>query len=139
MKDIWKSRAREKGLENHFVFTGHVPYRQVPVYLGAMDVCVAPHHEDTNQASPVKLFDYMAAGRPIVASDLDVVQEIINNSGCATVIPPNNDKELSKAILAIILDPIKRNQMSHKGREFAVIHYDRKHLTKSLFQIDFHG
>ena len=77
MRTNWGNMVHNRRLQDHFIFTGHVPYREVPTYLGAMDICVAPHHEDTNQASPVKLFDYMAAGRPIVASDIEVVREIV--------------------------------------------------------------
>ena len=133
MRSEWGKMADKKGLKDYFIFTGHVPYRQVPAYLGAMDICVAPHHPDTNQASPVKLFDYMAAGRSIVASDLDVVREIIADSGCATIVPPNNSKALSQAIVTILSDPAKQNDMASKGRQYALSYYDRKHLTDLLF------
>lgn len=134
MRSEWEKTADKKGLKNYFIFTGHIPYRQVPAYLGAMDICVAPHHSDTNQASPVKLFDYMAAGRSIVASNLDVVNEIIADSGCATIVPPNDPEALAHAIVSILSDSVKQNDMASKGRQYALSHYDRKHLTDLLFK-----
>jgi glycosyltransferase involved in cell wall biosynthesis len=133
MRSRWEDKIREMGLNNHFIFTGHVPYRDVPDYIGAMDICVAPHHAETNQASPVKLFDYMAAGRPIVASDIEVVREIVRNSNCAFLIPPNDKDALVEAIISLLNDDILRADMSSKGRKLAVEKFDRRHLTEELF------
>lgn len=133
MRTAWEMKIQEKGLQDHFIITGHIPYRDVPTYLGAMDVCVAPHHKDTNQASPVKLFDYMAAGRPIVASDIDVVREIIGNSGCALLTAPNCPDEFARNIATLLSNEALRKEMAENGRMYAVKEYDRKILTEHLF------
>jgi glycosyltransferase involved in cell wall biosynthesis len=125
--------VQNKGLQDHFIFTGHVPYREVPTYIGAMDICVAPHHEDTNQASPVKLFDYMAAGRPIIASDIEVAREIIDDTGCAVLTPPNHPEVLAENIIALINNETLRHELAENGRRCAREKYDRKILTKSIF------
>lgn len=135
MREEWEKTIQIKGLQNHFIFTGHVPYRQVPTYIGAMDVCVAPHHRETNQASPVKLFDYMASGRPIVASDIDVVREIIADSGCAILTAPDKSEDLAGGILSLLEDRRLRLDMAERGRKYAIEHYDRKKLTKHLFSL----
>ena len=136
MREDWEEKAKEKCLQDHFIFTGHVPYREVPNYIGAIDICVAPHHEDTNQASPVKLFDYMASARPIVASDIDVVREIIGDSGCAVLVDPHGASGFAAAIVALLKDNGLRIELSRKGREYALHHYDRRKLTASLFGTD---
>jgi glycosyltransferase involved in cell wall biosynthesis len=133
MRTKWETMVLEKGLRDHFIFTGHVPYHNVPNYIGAMDVCVAPHHRETNQASPVKLFDYMASGRSIVASDIEVVREIIADSGCATLVDPDNPQALSKGIITLLEDNKLRMDMSYRGRLYAVDKYDRKTLAIKLF------
>ena len=135
MRKAWGNKVQEAGIQDKFIFTGYVPYRDVPNYIGVMDVCVAPHKKETNQASPVKLFDYMAAGRPIVASDIDVVREIVSDSGCAILTSPDNDEDWAKAILSLISDQQLRMFMAERGRQYAVEHYDRKILTKSLFSL----
>jgi glycosyltransferase involved in cell wall biosynthesis len=129
----WERQVDNYGLTHTFIFTGQVPLKEVPTYIGAMDICVAPHHSETNQASPVKLFDYMASGRPIVASDIEVVREIIADSGCATLVDPDNTEALSKGIIALLEDNKLRMDMSCRGRLYAVDKYDRKTLAIKLF------
>jgi len=135
MRADWEKKVQEKGIQDQFIFTGHIPYRDVPNYIGAMDVCVAPHHKDTNQASPVKMFDYMASGRPIVASDIEVVREIIADSGCAILTEPHSAEALAEGILFLFADSMLRRNMAEKGRIYAVKHYDRNRLTKHLFSL----
>ena len=93
-----------------------------------MDICVAPHRKDTNQASPVKIFDYMACGRPIVASDIEVVREITQRSGCAVLVPPEQPRELAQAILFLIGGRERREEMGEKGRNYAVHNFDRSKI-----------
>lgn len=136
MRADWEKRVQGKALQDHFIFTGHVPYRNVPDYICAMDVCVAPHHRETNQASPVKLFDYMASGRSIVASDIDVVREIIADSGCAILTAPDKAEDLAGGILSLLEDSQLRMNMAERGRKYAVDHHDRKKMTAALFNKD---
>ena len=133
MRAAWEKQAQEEGIQDHFIFTGHVPYREVPNYIGAMDVCVAPHHQETNQASPVKLFDYMASGRPIVASDIEVVREIVADSECAILVTPNSAKDIAEVVIRLLKDANLRVELAVEGREYAVGHYDRRKLTVALF------
>lgn len=133
MREEWERMVLAQGLQDDFIFTGHVPYKNVPDYVGAMDVCVAPHHKDTNQASPVKLFDYMASGRAIVASDIEVVREIVADSGSAILVPPNIPEEIADAIITLLQNNNLRNELSQKGRDYALKHYDRKRLTSAIF------
>jgi glycosyltransferase involved in cell wall biosynthesis len=53
-------------------FTGAVPYLKIPEYMRAFDVCVVPHRMSafTESLNPIKLFEYLAAGKPIVATDV---------------------------------------------------------------------
>lgn len=128
----WTARISSKGLQDSFTFTNRVPYAQVHKYINAMDICVAPHHKETSQASPVKLFDYMACGRPIVASDIDVVREIIGNSECALMVAPETPYDLAQALIYLIENEKSREDMGRKGRTYVVSHYDRENITRNL-------
>jgi len=132
MMYTWQDKVSQKGLQEAFIFSGLVPYKQVPQYIGAMDICVAPHKRDTNQSSPVKLFDYMACGKPIVASDIDVVREIINHNECAILVHPDNSTELANAIIFLLGDKIKREEMGAAARDFVISKYDRKQTAKTV-------
>jgi len=133
MRSSWEKAVQDKDLEDYFHFEGYVPYRSVPDYIGVMDVCVAPHHYGTNQASPVKIFDYMASGRPIVATDIDVVREIIAGSGCAILTDPHSMEDFACGVITLLENVPMSEHMGVKGRLFAQEHYDRKKLTGKLF------
>lgn len=134
MMQSWKNKVSQAGLGDAFIFTGQVPYARVPLYIGAMDICVAPHHKGTNQASPVKLFDYLACGRPIVASDIEVVREIVNGSESSILVDPDNPMELAKGIVTLLENDEDRRRRGYLGRILAESKYDRKVITTNLLK-----
>ncbi len=97
-----------------------------------MDICVAPHHENTNQASPVKLFDYMACAKPIVASRLNVVSEIVQESGGALLVEAGNPQALANAVIRLLGNSEERLAMGNLGRAFVLSKYDRKQINGRL-------
>ncbi|HOJ52836.1 MAG TPA: glycosyltransferase family 4 protein [Syntrophales bacterium] len=133
MKIKWERKVQEKHLHDFFIFTGQVPYEEVPFYLGVMDVCVAPHRGETNQSSPVKIFDYMAAGKPIVASDIEAVREIVEESHAALLAQPEKAADWASKIIFLLKNEEKRQLMGHTARAYAFAHFDRKLLTRRLF------
>ena len=132
MMKTWKAKVSRKKLQETFIFVGQVPYKNVPKYIGAMDICVAPHLKDSFQSSPVKLFDYMACARPIVASDIGAVREITKNSGCALLVSPDEPDELAQGVKILIEDNKMRKEMGKKGRKYVVEHFDRRKITARL-------
>lgn len=137
MMDSWKNSVVADGLQDHFIFTGQVPYKSVPLYISAMDMCVAPHTKISNQSSPVKIFDYMSCARPIIASNLGVVREIIKNSGCALLVPPGEARSLAQNAIRLIADEQLRNEMGKNGREFACHNYDRSKISNDFIKMVF--
>jgi glycosyltransferase involved in cell wall biosynthesis len=69
-----KALASELGVTDSVVFAGVVPYERVPVYISASDICVAPYDRTYTKTtlSPLKLYNYMACGRPLVMADIPV-------------------------------------------------------------------
>ena len=135
MMDIWKNKVKKKGLQDAFIFTGQVPYKKVPEYIGVMDICVAPHQKDSNQASPVKIFDYMACGRPVVTSDIEVAREIIGESGCALLVFPERSDDIGRGIISLIGDEKRRKEMGEKGRKHVIHNFDRRKIVRALIKI----
>ena len=88
-------------LATNIKLIGHVSYNQVPKYLAAADVLVLPNSEKSDiskyYTSPLKLFEYMAAGQPIVASDLPSIREILNESN-AILVKPDDPPALALGI-----------------------------------------
>jgi len=86
---------------------GFRPHEEIPFWLKAADVLVLPNtaKEDISKfyTSPMKLFEYMASGRPIVASDIPSIAEILNQNN-AVLVEPDNPKELAGGIKKVLAD-----------------------------------
>jgi glycosyltransferase involved in cell wall biosynthesis len=85
--------------------TGRVPHEDIPVYLKSADVLVLPNTPKTEeskfQTSPLKLFEYMASDRPIIASDLPSIKEILSEE-TAFFVNPGNPAELARTIKKVL-------------------------------------
>ncbi len=81
-QDIAKFRKKAEGLNNVLIL-GHKPHKDIPMYLKAADALVLPNSANdqiSKYTSPLKMFEYMASKRPIVASDLPSIREVLNDS-----------------------------------------------------------
>ena len=93
----WKQRL----LSDNVTFTGFIPNRDLPLYQAAADILLMPYGrsimgssgtaDSASVASPMKMFEYMAAGRAIVSSDLPVIREILNEQNAILCEPENLD------------------------------------------------
>lgn len=63
------------------IFTGNVPYADVPKYIAAMDVCLIPFKDNdiSHNAVPLKLFEYMACEKPVISTNLEGVKDSVGN------------------------------------------------------------
>jgi glycosyltransferase involved in cell wall biosynthesis len=95
-------------VEARVTFTGPVPRDAVPGVLASSDLLVIPHaatHISERYASPLKLFEYMAAGRPIVASDFPAIREVLQDGVNAVLVEPGDDRALACGIERVLQDP----------------------------------
>ncbi len=103
-EDIERLESIANGAAN-VVFTGFVEPAKIPLYQTAADILIAPYTSDARDfLSPLKLFEYMAAGRPIVASDLNVLGEVLTNGENALLVPPGDSVALADAIRLVLSD-----------------------------------
>lgn len=95
-------------------------YADIPRYLVAADVLVIPNsaQEDISRlyTSPMKLFEYMAAGRPIVASDLPSLREVLDEK-TAAFFKPDNARDCARAIEEILADPATAHARAVRASE----------------------
>lgn len=104
---------QQHGQRENILMVGHQPRQQVPLYLRAADVLVLPNSAFSQSprlitytrfdTSPIKLFEYMASGRPIVASALPSIKEVVNENN-AVLFSPDNAAELAQAIKKVLND-----------------------------------
>lgn len=93
---------RESGMEGRTFLTGLLPFEEVPPILLACDALVSPHRDRISTrpfwGSPTKLFEYMACRKPIVASAVGQMAELLADGETALLVPPENPEALATAI-----------------------------------------
>ncbi|HSM54654.1 MAG TPA: glycosyltransferase family 4 protein, partial [Candidatus Sulfomarinibacteraceae bacterium] len=122
-----EQRVQELGLRNALVMVGAVPHRQVPDLMSIADVVVAPAPalgaEDGGTGTPLKLFEYMAAGKAIVATAVNQAETIIEDGRTGILVAPGNDNAFAAAITHLLNDPQKRQQLGQNARRQAEERY----------------
>ncbi len=132
MKDIWMNKVEKQYLGEYFIFTGQIDYEDMPVWIGAMDICIAPFLDSTGLRSPVKIFDYMSCGKPVVASRIEGTTDVFSDSGAIKLVAPGNSEMLSSAVIELLKDQQKAYRMGENGREFILAKYDRKTIAQRI-------
>jgi len=91
-----------EGLTNLFTLTGVVPYARIPEHIMAMDICVIP---DSNwYGSPIKLFEYGAMAKPVVAPHLGPIEDVVEDRQSALLFPPGDVDGLARSVLQLAVD-----------------------------------
>ena len=107
----------EAGLADAVVFTGRVASADVPAYLAAMDVAVAPYPPmDACYFSPLKLYEYMAAGMPVVASRIGQIPDVVRDGESGLLCAPGDASALAAALDRLRIDPALRVRLSRAAR-----------------------
>lgn len=118
--------AREAGDPGAVVALGRVPHGDVPRVLAACQLAVAPYDPSGEPDlerygfwySPMKLWEYMAAGRAVVSTDLPSIREIVGDDR-GVLVPPGDPPALADAIAGLLEDDARREAMGGAGRAFA--------------------
>ncbi len=104
-------------------FPGAIPFSEVQDYLAACDILVSPHHPPPADVgffgSPIKIFEYMAMGKAIVASRVGQIAELLSDGREALLIPAGDVQALEEAILKLACDSHLRARLGASAREKA--------------------
>ncbi|MDI6842821.1 MAG: glycosyltransferase [Anaerosomatales bacterium] len=132
-----RAAAERHGITDNVVFTGAVPQEEGPAHLAAMDVFASPHVPNPDGTpffgSPTKLFEYMAMGRGIVASELDQIGEVLEHGRTAWLVKPGDAEDLGRGIERLIDHPELRARLGAAARKEAVAkHTWREHTLRII-------
>lgn len=119
-----RARAHELGLDDRVRFHGAVAPQDVPEILAGMDVAVAPYPHGDHYFSPLKVYEYMAAGLPVVASAIGDLPGLLGDDERGLLVPPGNVEALAAALHRLAYDRLLRERLARAGRATAVAEHD---------------
>src|SRR5204863_8855910 len=109
--------ASARGLGKAVQFTGAVPANEVPGLLASMDVAVAPYPNLPNfYFSPLKVYEYMAAGLPVVVSNIGQLGKLINHGVNGLLVPAGDAGALAHALVRLRNEPLLRARLGEAAR-----------------------
>lgn len=133
----WHSRASSSNITFH----GHIPHSEVADLTRSLDILLAPYQEsvavpdgaDTAKwMSPMKIFEYMAAARPMVCSDLPVLREVLTDGKDALMVPPEDVSAWEEAITRLCSDQELRQSLGNAARQSLEDKYTWKRRAEKI-------
>jgi len=145
--DLEKCRAlaRREGVDERVIFTGKVPYAELPGYLDLCDVLAAPFSpkKDAQRAAvfdryglwwcPLKLFEYMAMGKPVVASSVGVIPDYLHGAGL--LYPEGDTGELADRLEKLLSDGALRERLGKAGRKLVEEKYNWTEVARQTLRL----
>ena len=135
-KPALMAQAADMGLTNvHFI--PPVSKAQMPEALAAADACIAilKPVDLYRTVYPNKVFDYMAAGKPVILAIDGVIRELVEQARAGIAVPPGDAAALAQAIRQLAGDPERRWQMGRSGRAYVAENFDRGMLADQMAEI----
>jgi glycosyltransferase involved in cell wall biosynthesis len=122
------ARATGLGVDRAVRFAGRRPIEQMPEFMGLAAVLVSPRAEPL--VTPLKIYAYMASGRPTVATDLPTHTDVLD-AGSAILVPPTAEG-LAQGIVQALADPEGASRLGHEARRKAELHHTSASLRRKL-------
>jgi glycosyltransferase involved in cell wall biosynthesis len=120
-----RTQVEAADLDARVELTGAVAPDQVPDLLRRMDLAVAPYPPiDRFYFSPLKIYEYLAAGLPVVASNVGDLWSVLDGGRLGVLVEPGDATALAQAIATLRADPIHRDRMGREGRRHVVENHD---------------
>jgi len=136
-QEFFKDLSEKLNLGNKIVFTGPKPYSEVGDYISQADICFAPlvrYRNEVTGVSPIKVFEYLAYKKPIIASRLPGL-EFIEENKIGLLFEPDNPKDLAEKIEYLIHHYDEAIEMGKKGFEYVKKYHDYNLLHNRIIEM----
>ena len=132
-------KVQKNGLQQAVIMTGAIAHADVPEMLSIADIAVVPSApvpaSRGGTGTPLKLFEYMAAGKPIIATDLNQAAEVIRDGRNGLLVEAGDVNGFADAILTLLNDPVQRVRLGQNARQQAIELYSWEEYTRRLEEI----
>ncbi|MBI4530044.1 MAG: glycosyltransferase family 4 protein [Candidatus Latescibacteria bacterium] len=126
------------GVTEACTLTGLIPQDEGPAYLAACNILASPHVPNPDGTpffgSPTKLFEYMAMGKGIVASNLDQIGEIMKHDRTAWLVKPGDAEAMKLGLKLLIDDEQRRKRLGQSARRDVVASYTWREHTRRIIE-----
>jgi glycosyltransferase involved in cell wall biosynthesis len=127
------------GVEESVIVQPAVPHHEVPALIAESDICIAPlglnDRNVTQGACPIKVLEYMASSRPLVASNMPIVRELVREDVDALLFSPNDPEDLARQVLALLNDIELSKRLSESATERALTKFTWHGAQKKLVKV----
>lgn len=128
-----KEFIKNERLEDRVILTGFISYDEMPDHIAAMDIVLAPYSKlSFFYYSPLKIFEYMACGKPVVTAKLGQIVEIIKDEFNGLLCEPGNIEDMKNKIMALISDREFRERIGMEARKTVVEQHAWKNKALQL-------
>jgi glycosyltransferase involved in cell wall biosynthesis len=129
------AHAVQRGVADRVHFLGHVDHTRVAATLAAADVAVAPYPAlDSFSFSPLKLYEYLAAGTPVVASSIGQIPAVLGDGRWGTLVPPGDATALARALTHAVGDPAPLVRAAD-ARRYALTHHGWDQRAREIVEL----
>jgi glycosyltransferase involved in cell wall biosynthesis len=129
-----ETKTNELGLNDNVIFTGHIPYEKVNLYIGASDVCMFLKTMTSYGLSSLKLYEYMGAGKPIIGRNIPSLR-FIKEHDIGILLPAAAKPEEIRSAIKDFLDRPDLEQLGQRARKLAETVYSWEIAAKTIVEV----
>jgi glycosyltransferase involved in cell wall biosynthesis len=132
-----RALIQDLGLQNNVVITGALPYPDALQWLERASIGLVgyQHVAQYEQATPTKLLEYMAAGLPVVASDVQANRQFMEGIDCGYLLDPLDDRQFAEAMIRLFVDDDLAHAMGANGLRTALAKYNWNRQAETLLDL----
>jgi glycosyltransferase involved in cell wall biosynthesis len=138
-RKLLAKQIRKLGVEEHVTIEPAVPHHEVPALIAEADICLAPlglnDRNVTQGACPIKVLEYMASSRPLVASNMPIVRELVREDMDALLFSPNDPEDLARQVLTLLNDYDVSKRLADSATERALTKFTWHEAQKKLRKV----
>jgi glycosyltransferase involved in cell wall biosynthesis len=127
------------GVEGSVIIQPAVPHHEVPALIAESDICIAPlglnDRNVTQGACPIKVLEYMASSRPLIASNIPIMRELVREDIDALLFSPNDPEDLARQVLVLWNDFDLSKRLSDSATERALTKFTWHAAQKKLIKV----
>ncbi|HMU92011.1 MAG TPA: glycosyltransferase family 4 protein [Anaerolineales bacterium] len=138
-RKVLAKQIRKLGIEEHVTVQPAVPHHEIPALIASADICVAPlglnDRNVTQGACPIKVLEYMAAERPLLASNMPIVRELVREDMDALLFSPSDPEDLARQTITLLNDFELSKRLARSASERALTKFTWHESQKKLLKV----